>query len=360
MNELSKHLESLLSKYECVIVPNLGGFVTYFEHAHWENNTLIPPMRQVRFNQKLRYHDGLLAEAYMNYYGINYSEAMEKITLHVSEINNILYNNNTYLLGKIGLLVKDSNSNIILKSNTATFLPENIGLSPISLHKIVIESTPLHPTKFEDDKTIIVKIPKSYAQIARYAAMFILIFLIGTLIPTHQHDNNFTASLIYKKYPNHKTSPNLTIPFRMPNERENTPSTQCYTDVFNGKYNCNFILFKQNELKECKVVENTNTMSESEINLKQVDTEAPSATDKEKLNTDANRYHLIIASLTSEAQAKEYIAQQTYYKMDELTILKCNDKYRVSAKNFHTYKEALHHLDSIKSITDKSVWILCK
>ena len=39
MNELSIHLKNLLSKYECVIVPGLGGFVTYFENAHWENNT---------------------------------------------------------------------------------------------------------------------------------------------------------------------------------------------------------------------------------------------------------------------------------------------------------------------------------
>ena len=357
MNELSKHLENLLSKYECVIVPGLGGFVTYFEHAHWENNTLIPPMRQVRFNQKLKYHDGLLAEAYMNYYGINYSEAMEKITLHVSEISSILYDNNTYLLGKIGLLVKDSNSNIILKSNSATFLPENIGLSPISLHRIAFESTPLHPTKCEDDKNIIVKIPKSYAQIARYAAMIILIFLIGTLIPTRQQDNNFVASIIYKKYPNRKETSKLTIPFRVPNKEEYTPATHYYTEVLESKYNIPSYI---KNTPEAYITEDTDTASSSKEYLNQIDKEMPSASENAKHNTDANRYHLIIASLTSEAQAKEYIAQQTYYKMDELTILECNDKYRVSAKSFHTYKEALHHLDSVKSTTDKSVWILCK
>ena len=82
MNELSIHLKNLLSKYECVIVPGLGGFVTYFENAHWENNTLIPPMQQVRFNQNLTYHDGLLAEMYMKYYNIKDIEVYRTGKVH--------------------------------------------------------------------------------------------------------------------------------------------------------------------------------------------------------------------------------------------------------------------------------------
>ena len=187
--------------------------------------------------------------------------------------------------------------------------------------------------------------------------MIILIFLIGTLIPTRQQDNNFVASLIYKKYPNRKETSKLTIPFRVPNKEEYTPATHYYTEVLESKYNIPSYI---KNTPEAYITEDTDTASSSKEYLNQIDKEMPSASENAKHNTDANRYHLIIASLTSEAQAKEYIAQQTYYKMDELTILECNDKYRVSAKSFHTYKEALHHLDSIKSTTDKSVWILCK
>ena len=354
MNELSIHLKNLLSKYECVIVPGLGGFVTYFENAHWENNTLIPPMQQVRFNQNLTYHDGLLAEMYMKYYNINYTSALERITADVQEITNSLNIHNTYLLSEIGILIKDTNNNILLKSNSAVYLPSNIGLAPITLRKLkAIESKPLYPTHSIDNDEIILRIPRRSTQIARYAAMIVLIFIITTLLPVELNRYNYTASVIPKNYPE-KTSVN----------REYFTEYDYFHKFHNG--------FMPDTSKECQeehiVTDSTIADSSETIQLSlqsesNQESNTINQTPKEEsspVKSSDNRYHLIIASLASDAQAEEYIAKQKDYNIDELTVIECNGKYRISAKSFKTYKEALHHLDSIKNTTNKSVWILCK
>lgn len=353
MNELSQHLEKLLSKYECVIIPGLGGFITYFEGAHWENNILIPPMRQIRFNQKLTYHDGLLSEEYMKYYGISYSEALDKIGSHVQEIQKTLQNNNTCLFGKIGLLVKDSNNNLILKSNSAVFLPENTGLSPITLHKIdrSVSAQPLYKN-IEDDNNIVIRIPKNYTQVVKYAAMIILVFLINAFIPTQIDNNSHTASIIYNTYSKPKENVKISIPYKLPDYKL-------------------YYSYKANDIFSYT----TRTCNDTKLN-----TEMPSDNDttfiakelseNNYINTKNNpekiaahqkgKYHLIVASLTSESQAEEYISTQTSYNKDQLSIIECNGKFRISARNFLSYKEALHHLDSLKNASDKSAWILCK
>lgn len=315
MNELSRHIEKLLSKYECVIVPGLGGFITYFEGAHWENNTLIPPMRQIRFNQKLTYHDGLLSEEYMKHYGISYSEALNKIGSHVQEIQKTLQNNNTCLFGKIGLLVKDTNNNVILKSNSAVFLPENTGLSPITLHKIDRNACAQPLSKnIENDNNIVIRIPRNYTQAIRYAAMITLIFLVSAFFPTQSEDNSHTASIIYRTHD--------VFSYTTPtNNYDTTLTAKAFTES-----------------------NHTTTKNEPE----------------ETTTIQKGKYHLIVASLTSKSQAEEYISTQTSYNKDQLSIIECNGKFRISARDFLSYKEALHHLDSLKNASDKSAWILCK
>ena len=60
MNELSRHIESLLVSNDCVIVPGLGGFVTQYVTARRvdEENLYLPPYRTVGFNGQLTINEG--------------------------------------------------------------------------------------------------------------------------------------------------------------------------------------------------------------------------------------------------------------------------------------------------------------
>ena len=100
MIELSKHIECLLLRHNCVIVPGLGGFVTQYVPARYvpEEELFFPPFRSVGFNPRLTLNDGLLVQSYMQAYDTSYPETLrivenatgtafflKKISLHLTE-----------------------------------------------------------------------------------------------------------------------------------------------------------------------------------------------------------------------------------------------------------------------------------
>ena len=116
MKNLAQYIEELIIQHECVIVPGLGGFVTYRDKASIRNNRLYAPSQKVRFNHLLTYQDGLLAEAYMQDRHINYTTALEAIKADVEQITTSLNLGNTFILGRIGDLSLSTNNTIILKN----------------------------------------------------------------------------------------------------------------------------------------------------------------------------------------------------------------------------------------------------
>lgn len=86
MNELTKHIVSLLLENDCVIIPEFGGFIAHYIPAKQENedNFFLPPSRVIGFNPLLRINDGLLAQSYMSAYGSSFPDAVKMIR-HESE-----------------------------------------------------------------------------------------------------------------------------------------------------------------------------------------------------------------------------------------------------------------------------------
>ena len=139
MKNLAQYIEELIIQHECVIVPGLGGFVTYRDKASIRNNQLYAPTQRVRFNQLLTYHDGLLTEAYMRDRQISYAAALEAIETDIKLITTSLNSGNTFILGRIGALSLSADNTIILKNEDCKFLPENIGLPVVNLKQLTAQ-----------------------------------------------------------------------------------------------------------------------------------------------------------------------------------------------------------------------------
>ena len=105
MIALARHIESLLLKHDCVIVPDFGGFVTQQVSARYveDEGLFLPPYRSVGFNGCLKLNDGLLAQSYMNAYGIGYLEALQQIAAAVAEVKAELHAIGSFELGGIGV-----------------------------------------------------------------------------------------------------------------------------------------------------------------------------------------------------------------------------------------------------------------
>ena len=65
--ELERHIEILLLSNDCVIVPNLGGFVAHNIEARYQEQEqlFLPPLRTLGFNPQLTINDSLLVQSYI-------------------------------------------------------------------------------------------------------------------------------------------------------------------------------------------------------------------------------------------------------------------------------------------------------
>ena len=109
-----QYINKLLYRHDCVIVPDLGGFIANYTPAriHPVLHTFTPPARRLVFNASLRNNDGLLADAIHNGMGISFSEAVDLISQEVAVIKNKLDKGDRLLLGQIGTLYHDRENNL--------------------------------------------------------------------------------------------------------------------------------------------------------------------------------------------------------------------------------------------------------
>ncbi|GAA4272211.1 SPOR domain-containing protein [Aquimarina gracilis] len=89
MNNTAKYISELLYRYECVILPGFGAFLTRRQPAMIQeaNNSFLPPKKLISFNRQLKNNDGLLANYLATAENISYTDAVAKIQRYVLSLN---------------------------------------------------------------------------------------------------------------------------------------------------------------------------------------------------------------------------------------------------------------------------------
>ena len=175
--ELERHIEILLLSNDCVIVPELGGFMTHHIEAHYDEDDqlFLPPLRTLGFNPQLKMNDSLLVQSYVEAYDISYPEALRRVEHEVESLKEQLSNEGTYELHDIGTLSINPEGHYVFTPCEAGILtPELYGLStvdikPLSLAHEVIPTEPasrfaatgrqttaqLQPVKMETEEEVL-------------------------------------------------------------------------------------------------------------------------------------------------------------------------------------------------------------
>lgn len=106
MIELERHIEILLLSNDCVILPELGGFMAHAVEARYDDSDgmFIPPLRTLGFNPQLTMNDSLLVQSYIEAYDLSYPEALRRIEEEVAELRQHLETEGFYELNDIGVL----------------------------------------------------------------------------------------------------------------------------------------------------------------------------------------------------------------------------------------------------------------
>ncbi|MDO5665592.1 MAG: SPOR domain-containing protein [Bacteroidia bacterium] len=176
MNQLISHIEFLLHTHNCVIVPNLGGFVVNTMPARRNGLSVFDsPTCELVFNRELTHNDGLLVESYMRTDGISFESAAQKIDDSVQQIKNQLRSEKFVDLGDLGNFTMIGDQRFSYQPKPF-IRPAHFGLSSASLKPILQmqPATSLVETGGSSKKSVIRKIGIGAAAAAVIAAIMFI------------------------------------------------------------------------------------------------------------------------------------------------------------------------------------------
>jgi hypothetical protein len=201
MLRLVSHIEYLLRIHDCVIVPQLGGFVLQVVPAFYvEEEHLFRPMhKEVVFNAKLKHNDGLLSERYMESYGVTFQRAYRMLEEDVASIQSSLQKGVNVSLGAVGSLSVGNERQIIFQAGDAhAFSVDSYGLPAFQMktwNTLQLEHvSPL--TVYERKNTFYIPINRRILRgVASVAAAIALFLTISTPVK-EVNRSAYTASFI--------------------------------------------------------------------------------------------------------------------------------------------------------------------
>lgn len=184
--ELERHIEILLLTNDCVIVPELGGFMAHHVEARYDDTEalFLPPQRTLGFNPQLRMNDSLLAQSYVEAYDISYPEAVRRIEGEVAELRQHLSNEGRYELNDLGVLSVNDEGKLLFEPCEAGLLtPSLYGLNTFSMPKRMTAASAAKPAAQDtaDDRQPVsghIVIPTAWVRNAVAVAAAILLFFL--------------------------------------------------------------------------------------------------------------------------------------------------------------------------------------
>ena len=134
MKVLVQHIENLLPEHDCVVVPGLGGFVQNEVQARIQPGARLfyPASKEIGFNNRLKFNDGLLDQSYQETNGLSFEEANAEIQKAVHEIQEKLEAGKFIRLGRTGTLFMIDQQLIFRPDHHNHFYPEAYGLTPFT------------------------------------------------------------------------------------------------------------------------------------------------------------------------------------------------------------------------------------
>lgn len=131
---LDKSIGELLFHYDCVIIPEFGGFVTNYKAAHLDKRLHLfhPPSKEVSFNKNLVRNDGLLANYLSGFKNCTFEEANQFIKQSVEDYFAKLNNGERIEFNKVGIIYRDNDTNLRFQPIPGqNFLKDAFGLEEL-------------------------------------------------------------------------------------------------------------------------------------------------------------------------------------------------------------------------------------
>lgn len=333
--KLDHYISQLLFRYDCVIVPNLGGFVTNYKPAniHPIKNTFYPPSKGISFNKNLIHNDGLLANAISLEKGILYEKALSIINEAVIKIHHDLKNRKKIAFDNVGVLFYDQENRLQFEPSAhVNYLLESYGLS--SFQQFPIKRKTLED-QLKETPILTINQPQHTKKWLRAAAILIPLTALVIWIPTKY---DLSSDLSYA---------NLN-PFK-------SEALSLYTE------RTTLPVFEKVETPTIDETNNTITFIKNETPIVIVKTIEESAVKVDstfvKTQVQSLNFHIIGGCFAEKCNAEKFVQELVSAGFNASIIGKRKGLFTVSYSSFASRKEAVEGLALAKNHNSKA-WIL--
>lgn len=104
MFSINEHIEYLLTRNDCVAIPDWGAFIANYSPASYDGQrgVMTRPLRSIGFNASVIHNDGLLAQSIMRREDMTYDQAMRFIADSVTTFRQQLASGGEVSMGRLG------------------------------------------------------------------------------------------------------------------------------------------------------------------------------------------------------------------------------------------------------------------
>ncbi len=183
---LEHYISELLYRYNCVVVPGFGAFLTQSKSAviHEDTHTLYPPTKMVSFNQQLISNDGLLVSYAAEAQKTTFEDMLKQVEEEVADWKLRLQKGERLKLADIGEVWSGTEGKIQFQpSGKTNYLTASYGMSSFIAAPVVREVLKKEVAALEE-KTPIAFTPEKREPFAarpylKYAAVALLALTTG-------------------------------------------------------------------------------------------------------------------------------------------------------------------------------------
>ncbi len=307
MSSLSPYITDLLYLHNCVIIPELGGFVANYKSAtiDEQREMVYPPSKSIAFNNALKNDDGLLIHYVSLKKELSYRAAYEWVQNQVKDIKHTLLTDGLVILQGLGAFYLDENQQFQFKADLAeNLLADAYGLTPVKLpFSLARQNTgSVKTVPIQQNKGLM----KNKRTLLRVAAILGPVLIIAALIP------------VGKEYFSDQQTQQagVSAPVEQQTVKESPKDSAKLNEIATQKKHALYY-------------------SEEEV---------------------AYEYHIIAGSYTKRKNA-EILAEDLKNQGNDASVLPENGKFRVSLQKFNDRYEALQKLDFLRKTSNKSYWM---
>lgn len=350
------YISDLLYSYDCVIVPDFGGFIANYASAqlHTIQHKFQAPSKKISFNQQLKSNDGLLTNHIAGKKEISYSEAQELVRSFVDQSNKGLQEGDRIKIEKVGTLFLDPEKNIqFIPENSTNYLLDSFGLETFRAMPIQREGAEKRiVAKINEQKNIALsdnseKVSTKFYWLRAAAVFFFLV--LSTFLLNIKYNwldtgvSNFAAlNFSFAEAPSYEAK-KLNLSY-------NTNALE--TEVKKRATESGIVPFRTS-LGEATLLHEDNRSKKTNL---------------EKDNTFVSKsffahgfsYHVVGGCFSTEKNAKDLLGQLQSDGFEARLLGRYKIYHAVSIGSFNTREEAVNFLAKVRNQDHPDAWLLEK